>query len=390
MSVQDTKLRIGVVGLGRFIEIAHMPTYFDSPYSEFIEVAAVCDTDPGRLKEWADRYGIAGRYTDTAQMVQDTPLDAVVVVTPDHAHAAPTLAALEAGCDVLVEKPMAMTVTDCDRMIQAAADQGRRLIVDFHKQFDPAHQEARERISSGRYGPLQFGRAWMQDAISVPAGDFFKSDLAAHSSPVWFLGVHFFDVIHFVTGVRPARVRATGYRHVLGPLRGIDTWDAVKADVVYTAGQSISFLVSWNLPAGIPSLTQQGFVLQFAHGEVRVDAAFSGLTDSSDVDGFKALNPAFTRRGQHGYAGYGHESIGEALREFLKLKRSGRAELAALEAQNPSGYDGLYATWIGQCVDASLADGVERDAGRAVVGRDVDCEALLRDQLGPRAEEYLQ
>ena len=65
---QET-LAIGVVGLGRFIEIAHMPCYFESPYADRIHVAAVCDVNPSRLDEMGARYGIAARFTDVGAIV---------------------------------------------------------------------------------------------------------------------------------------------------------------------------------------------------------------------------------------------------------------------------------------------------------------------------------
>lgn len=387
--MSDGNLRIGVVGLGTFVEIAHMPTYFNSRYSRFINVAGICDLNEDRLKEWGRKYNIAGQYTSLDEMLGKGNLDAVVVVTPDHAHTAVTLKALEAGCDVLVEKPLAMNITDCHKIRQAALAGGRRVITDFHKQEDPAHQEARSRVRSGRYGDLQFGYVWMQDAITVPAGGFFKTSLAAHSSPNWFLGVHFYDCVRYITGLNPWKVKATGYKQVLGPEKGINTYDAIKADVIMNSGAALSFYLSWNLPENIPSLTRQGIYFQFAKGEAHIDTRDRGFYESTYQAGYKAVNPMFLRDTDHGKAGYGAESIGEALREFFDLKCSGRAGLAEMEKAKPSAMDGFYATLTGQAVDASLTQGQSLRSGQIIVGKEIDCNELLQSELGIDAKEYM-
>jgi predicted dehydrogenase len=387
--MSDAKLRIGVVGLGTFVEIAHMPTYYNSRYSRFIDVAAICDLNADRVAEWGRRYRIDGQYTSVDKMLAQADLDAVTIVTPDHTHTPIALKALEAGCDVLVEKPLAMTVKDCHKIRQAALGQQRRVRTDFHKQQDPAHQEARSRVRSGRYGQLQFGYIWMQDAITVPAGGFFKTALAAHSSPNWFLGVHFYDCIRFITGLEVWTVKATGYKQVLGPECGIPTYDAIKVDVIANNGAALSFYLSWNLPENIPSLTRQGMYLQFAKGDCYVDTRDRGFFESTVQAGYKAVNPMFLRDTEYGKAGYGCESIGEALREFHELKLAGRANYKQIEEQHPSAIDGFYATLIGQAVDVSLAQGTPLQAGQIVIGKEIDCNDLLQNELGTDAEEYL-
>lgn len=385
----DGKLRIGVVGLGTFVEIAHMPTYFSSRYSRFIEVAGICDVNADRLKEWGRKYNVAGQYTSLDDMLAKANLDAVTIVTPDHTHTPIALKALEAGCDVLVEKPLAMNIKDCHKIRQAAKQAGRRVITDFHKQEDPAHQEARSRVHGGRYGDLQFGYVWMQDSITVPAGGFFKTSLAAHSSPNWFLGVHFYDCVRFITGLLPWKVKATGYKQVLGPERGINTYDAIKADVIMNNGAAVSFYLSWNLPENIPSLTRQGIYFQFAKGETYIDTRDRGFFESTYQAGYKAVNPMFLRDTDHGKAGYGAESIGEALREFHDLKCTGRQGLADLEKSRPSALDGFYATLTGQAVDNSLATGQTLQGGQIIIGKEIDVNDLLQSELAGEANEYL-
>ena len=118
------KARIGVVGIGWWAAFNHIPTVQAGADADIV---AICDLDPERLQIAGDKFGITGRYTDVAAMLAAERLDGVMISTPHIHHTAPAIAALEAGCHVLVEKPMAVTVAEADAMIGFAARAGRTL-----------------------------------------------------------------------------------------------------------------------------------------------------------------------------------------------------------------------------------------------------------------------
>jgi len=386
-TINHDQLRIGVVGLGRYVEIAHMPTYFESRYARQIDVAALCDVSDDRVREWQTRYGVKAGYSDYRQMLAKEKLDAVVIVTPDHLHTQITCDAIEAGCDVLVEKPLATDIVECDRIIKMAQKAKRRVITDFHKRHDPCHQEGRTRIVvDKKYGQVQFGQVWMLDTINVPAPGFFKSNFAEKSSPVWFLGVHFFDLIRFITDLDPIEIRATGYKQVLVKMN-INTFDAVKADIIFNNGANISFLLSWNLPEGAPSFTTQGLYLQFENGDMKIDTRDRGMTELSQA-GYKTVNPMYTRRTLTGYAGYAHESIGESLMEFLELKRTHRAAYAEQERVSPTDRAGFFATLMAQATHDSLARGRVIKNGEVHLGETIVLNEYMKEKLGASASNY--
>ncbi len=381
----NDKVRIGVVGLGRFVEIAHLPCYFKSAYSPSIHLAAVCDLNPERLKEIIPQCNGAQPFTNHKEMFAKAGLDAVVVVTPDHAHTRVVLDALDAGLDVLVEKPLCMKTSEAVEIIEKARKLRRLVIVDFHKRLDPSHMAAREMVLSGKYGEVQTGYSWMQDEITVPCGGFFKSDLAAKSSPLWFLGVHIFDGMRYITDLDPVDVRATAYKdEVLD--QGIDTYDTVKADFVMSNGAGYSFVVSWNLPKGAPSITIQGVTIQCARGKIDLDTCDRGVHDLS-LDGYKYVNTNFLLQVNGLYRGFGIESIGEALMAI----RDHRAAPTDPET-SPDLYarNGLYATLMAQGVEVSLARGQKVRNGRVLIGDVVRLNDLLTEQVGAeRAKPFL-
>ncbi len=388
MKTSENKLRIGVVGLGRYVEIAHMPTYFNSRYADFIEVSALCDVDKNRLTDWCEKYNIPNSYTDYKEMLAKENLDALVVVTPDHLHTQITCDAIESGCDVLVEKPLATSIVECDKIIKTARENKRIVITDFHKREDPAHQEARYRITQEKkYGQVQFGYVWMQDTINIPAPGFFKSNFAEKSSPIWFLGVHFFDLIRFITDLQPIQLRATGYKQVLAGM-GINTFDAIKSDVIFDNGASISFYLSWNLPEGAPNFTTQGLYLQFENGDLKIDSRDRGVYELSK-EGYKTINPMYTRHTPRGMSGYAHESIGEALALFLQLKQNERKDYEKLQQQLRSDYDGFYSTLMAQASHASLERGKQSSDGKIFLGEIIDLNEYIKEQLSDSADDYI-
>ncbi len=383
------KLRLGLIGAGRYAQIAHLPTYFESDFAREVELVAVCDRSLERAEQLRRRFGIGKGYADYDEMLRAGTLDAVSVVTPDHTHTPIVLAALQAGCHVLCEKPLAMTVSQCHQIVQAARRNQCRVLTDFHKRLDPCHQEARSRIQRGTLGALQIGHVWMQNAISVPTGAFFESDLPSHSSPVWFLGVHFFDLIRFVTGLNPTHVTATAYRHVLAQ-RGIDTYDAVKADVLFETGANVSFLLSWNLPDAAPTVTRQGLYLQFSAGDVEIDSSNRGFRQTGPGK-YAFVNPMYTRRTDSVVSGYAHESVGQAIRAFRQLVgANAREAYDRQERVRPSGLAGLWATLVGQGIDHALAGGERAADGAVIIGRRAELAAMLRQAVGDKADEYLQ
>ncbi len=383
--MSNDKLRFGLVGLGRFVEIAHLPCYFETAYSDHITLAAICDLNEERLKEFAPQCRGAETFTDHRKMFAEAELDAAVVVTPDHAHTRVVLDALEAGLDVLVEKPLTMVTAEAVEIVEKARQLGRAVIVDFHKRYDPVHLALRERVLAGHYGAVQTAYSWMQDEITVPCGGFFRSDLAARSSPVWFLGVHFFDAMRFITGLEPIEVRATAYKDEV-PAQGVDTYDAVKADFIMNNGANFTFVASWNLPKGAPALTVQGLTLQCAKGHVTLDTTDRGWRDLSS-EGNRCINPNFLHKLGRNYRGYAVESPGEGLMEIAAHRRnpvdpSDDPDLFAL--------NGLYATLMGQAVDASLAAGTTLRDGHALIGSTIAINDFLTEQVGAeRAKPFV-
>ncbi|MBI2299145.1 MAG: Gfo/Idh/MocA family oxidoreductase, partial [Armatimonadetes bacterium] len=162
--------RIGLVGCG-IISSAHLDGW--QSLAEVARVEAVCDVDPERARQAAEKLGGARVYTDYHQLLADPALDAVDLCLPHHLHRPVTEEALAAGKHVLCQKPIATTLADADAMLAAAERAGRVLAVAELSRFNPAVAKTRELLDEGVVGqpilvqsvmPWYQGGAYMQTA----------------------------------------------------------------------------------------------------------------------------------------------------------------------------------------------------------------------------------
>ncbi len=157
-------IRLGIAGLGRSGWNMHADALSKIP--DLFQVAAVMELDEARAAEAHAKFGSAS-YRTFADLIK-AELDLIVVATPSQLHAEQTIAALEAGKHVIVEKPMARNSAEADAMIAAAKKAGKFLTVNQNYRYKPAFLKLSEVISSGKLGEIvqisvkvhSFGRRW--------------------------------------------------------------------------------------------------------------------------------------------------------------------------------------------------------------------------------------
>jgi len=148
------RLRTALVGTGKVAHL-HAAALGTVPESEFV---AVCGRPTPRLGAFAEKFGVRA-FTDVGEMIREAGVQAVIICTPHPAHAAPAIAAARAGVHVLIEKPMASTLADCDAMIAAADAGGATLGIVSQRRFYPACQRIRGALDAGRIGSPVLGFA---------------------------------------------------------------------------------------------------------------------------------------------------------------------------------------------------------------------------------------
>jgi predicted dehydrogenase len=191
-----TALRIGVVGVGQRAAVAcHLAGI------EGADVVACADPAPRAGERARDLFGPDVIIRHDYRELLDDDLDAVIVTTPDDLHMAPTLTFLNAGVAVLVEKPLAITVDDCDRMLETAMTTGTRLYVGHNLRHAASLRALRAVVDEGRIGAVK--AVWCRHFVGH-GGDYYFRDWHAERARVNSLllqkGAHDLDVIHWLAG----------------------------------------------------------------------------------------------------------------------------------------------------------------------------------------------
>jgi predicted dehydrogenase len=143
-------IRVGLIGCGR-IARAHIP-YIHS-YKGAI-IVGLCDANLKQAEDLAQRFKIDKAYSDPKKLLSEQRPDVIHILTPPQTHAELAIAVMEAGVNVLVEKPMAVSVKEADRMVQTAERTGMHLCVDHNRLFDPVMLEAKEMVARGAIGEV--------------------------------------------------------------------------------------------------------------------------------------------------------------------------------------------------------------------------------------------
>lgn len=267
------KLKVGIVGAGKIAEVLHVP---NTLLSEYAELVAIADPNPQRLeyfKKKLESHRI-NFYVDYREMFQKESMDAVIVAVPNTLHAEISIAALESGRNVLVEKPMATNSQEALKMIETAKKSKKILMVNHSQRFFPHHQKAKEIVQSGILGEIRlvktmFGHAGPEN-WSPNAAWFFNKDVAMFGA-LGDLGVHKVDLIRYITGLDI--VQCVGLTATLEKRASVED---VASAVLKLSNSALATLDSNWITKG---LEENYFVVYGEKGTMKV-----GQTDPTRID----------------------------------------------------------------------------------------------------------
>ncbi|MFJ7936100.1 Gfo/Idh/MocA family protein [Sporosarcina sp. NPDC096371] len=196
-----SKLRVAVIGCGSIAKYRHLGEYENH---SGVEIVAVCDIVEERAQEMAQKYS-AKPYTDYKELLEVEKVDAVSVCLPNYLHAPVSIAALQADCHVLCEKPMATSREEAQAMIEAAKRNDKKLMIAHNQRFVSSHQKARALIASGEIGKIYsfrtaFGHGGPEGwSVDGKESWFFKKE-QAFIGAMGDLGVHKADLLRYLLG----------------------------------------------------------------------------------------------------------------------------------------------------------------------------------------------
>jgi len=233
MTDPGKKIGVAVAGCGYWGPHL-MRNFSDQPESD---LRWLVDRDPQRLQRWAERYPQARTTMDLAEALADPKLQAVAVATPVSTHHSLARQCLQAGKHVLVEKPMAQNVSECEELIALADEKGLTLMVDHTFIFTGAVRKIRELIATG-----ELGRIYYFDSVRVNLG-LFQHDV----NVIWDLAPHDLSIMDYVLPQKPTHVSAHGACHMAGSSVENIAYLTLKFDDATLA----HFHVNWLAPAKI-------------------------------------------------------------------------------------------------------------------------------------------
>ncbi|HHT64903.1 MAG: Gfo/Idh/MocA family protein [Caldicoprobacterales bacterium] len=256
------KVRVGVIGIGWFGEM-HIFAYKGVPN---VEVAALCTRTKSRLEEMAAKYDVKKTYTDYHDLLNDPEIDAVSICTHAPDHLEPMLAAIKSGKHILLEKPMALTVAECDKMIEAAKDAKQNIMVGHICRFENNYAMARQEVLEGRIG----------EVLSIYARRNINGDRAVSHlhklSSVTGDSVHDIDLMNWIVGKPVTKVYTMAVNS-----RDLPNYDVGWVNLHYgenTLGVSESI---WNLPSKTPYAIDARMEIIGTEGAIYVNEAASPL-----------------------------------------------------------------------------------------------------------------
>jgi myo-inositol 2-dehydrogenase/D-chiro-inositol 1-dehydrogenase len=190
-------LRLGLIGCGHVVERCHLPAL---QALDGIELVAVTDTDSQRLSKIGNQLGVRRRYDDYRATLTDAGVDVVAVCTPPQLHAEMGLAVLDAGLHLFLEKPIALTLGDADRMANRAADAAGKAMAGFNLRWHPLVRQAQSIIAGGQLGALVTMHTVFTSAAAYPVqvSDWRHRDELG-GGVLFDLGIHHFDLWRFLT-----------------------------------------------------------------------------------------------------------------------------------------------------------------------------------------------
>jgi UDP-N-acetylglucosamine 3-dehydrogenase len=261
------QIRFGVIGVG----------LMGQRYARILaslsncHLVAVSDLDPARSQDVASALGCDS--CDTDSLLNRPDIEAVCICTPEQTHADIACAAIQAGKDLFVEKPLAPSAAQARQVLGAARGSDRIATVGHLLRFEPHYRAAFQRVLGGVLGKPLYAYAWRESRRSAATRYIGASTVPLH------LMVHDIDLLRWYTGSEVVRVQAVGRPSPGGNRIDVpqDPYDAVTALLEFSGGMVATLVHSWSLPDTSPSPLRAGLRVVGSEGEVEVDLTRPGV-----------------------------------------------------------------------------------------------------------------
>lgn len=316
-------VRYAVVGLGHIAQVAVLPAFQHARKTS--RLVALISDDSDKLRQLSRRHGVSlvGSYDDYEAILTTGEVDAVYIALPNHLHRDYTIRAAQAGIHVLCEKPMAVTVQDCQAMIEAAEENRVKLMVAYRLHFDRANLEAASLGQRGRLGiPRIFNSVF---TMQVKKGDI-RLKQETGGGTLYDIGIYCINAARYLFRSEPVEVTAISAN--IGEERFREVDEMITATLRYPDERLASFTVSFGA-ADVSSYRVVG-----TRGDLNVEPAYEyaePLKYTLTVNG-KARQKRFGKRDQFAAE---LDYFSRAIRANTAIEpsaREGKADIQIIEA----------------------------------------------------------
>lgn len=330
------RVRLGIVGAGAITQVGHLPAL---KRVKEVEVVGLCDNDLAKARALADRFAIPSVHSDIGDLMEDAPLDALLVCTPNHLHESHALAALSRKLHVFLERPMAMTSAGAQKLLKAQQRHDRVVMVGANHRYRPDVQMIRSFVQSGELGDLESIRAWwfMARAGRTSLGWRQKRDQAGGGAML-DLGLGILDLSLWLAGF-PRATRVSAVFPEKGATRGVEP--SGTAMVALEGGSAIHLDASWRF---VGPGERFGVALRAARGSARIAPLaiwkdFHGVTQDVATSGAQSRETPFALGVRAQWAHFAAIVRGEAKAPSLQEQVTALAIMEGIYESAESGRD---------------------------------------------------
>ena len=282
-----------------------------------------------------------------------------IIAVPDHLHYQVAKDCIDSGIHTLIAKPFTPAYEEGKKLVDLANKKNTYGAVEFHKRWDKSNILLKDKIEGGIIGsPIN---CWIEysQRKSVPLS-FFK-DWASKTSILQYLGVHYIDIVRFVTAAFPKRVMAIGQKTEIIK-HNIDTYDSIQCIIEWEMPDKTLFtetiLTNWIDPENSSAMSDQKIKFIGTKGRFEADQKERGIRLNTNDIGIEDINPDFcmpygTTEGNIHWRGYGIDSITTFLDDVNDLE-NGLKNLDDLQSIRPTFREALISTLVIETAHKSL------------------------------------
>lgn len=257
------KLKVGIIGCGGIANGKHMPAIAKIKEAEMV---AFCDIIIERAEEAAKKFGAEGAkvYEDYKELLKDESIDVIHVCTPNRSHSFITIDSLEAGKNVMCEKPMAKTYAEAKAMCEAAERTGKKLTIGYQQRWRNDSIYLKEACDNGDLGEIYYAKAIALRRRAVPTWGVFLNEYEQGGGPLIDIGTHALDLtLYMMNNYKPKMVVGKTFKKLGDQTRSANAWgdwdpekytveDSAFGFIVMENGAVISLESSWALNISDP------------------------------------------------------------------------------------------------------------------------------------------